>query len=91
MKKIFAMMLIAVATMASCEKKEYVPMDTISNHGTGIAILNDITLKPGQTRTVPHAPMYWVVCGEGCEVRINGVVMRTGGIIHTPEPTNHRK
>lgn len=79
MKRILLSM-IAIVAMASCSKEDLQDADVLHNQGTSKAILNGITLLPGQQEIVPHTTSYNILCDEGCKININGSLYYESGV-----------
>lgn len=72
MKNLLLFAVLAVGLLASCQKEDLIEVDVIVNQGTSDAIVNGITLKPGQREVLPPEKSHVVICGTGCKVNING-------------------
>ena len=88
MKRLFTM--IAIVAMASCSKEGFQDADVLQNQGSSQAILNGITLSPGQKEIVPHSTTYSVSCSEGCKVNINGAIYYQSGVYTNDSKRQHK-
>lgn len=88
MKRLFTM--IAIVAMASCSKEGFQDVDVLHNQGSSQAILNGITLSPGQKEIVSHSTTYSVSCSEGCKVNINGAIYYQSGVYQNDSKRQHK-
>lgn len=89
MKRILTL-AVAVVAMASCSKEGFQDVDVIHNQGSSQAILNGITMSPGQQEIVPHTPNYSITCSEGCKVNINGSIYYQSGVYQNNSKRKHK-
>ena len=82
--------MIAVVAMASCSKEGFQDADVLHNQGSSQAILNGITLSPGQQEIVPHSTTYSVSCSEGCKVNIIGAIYYQSVVYQTDSKRQHK-
>lgn len=79
MKKLL-LSIVAITVMASCSKNEdFTIVDDITNQGQSIVTVGTITLSPGERIIVPHQSSYFILCGVGCRVNINGAIYYKSG------------
>lgn len=89
MKKIL-FSLLAIIVMASCSKEGFQDADVLQNQGESEAILNGITLSPGQQEIVPHSTYYSIICSQGCKVNINGSIYYESGVYQNDSKRQHK-
>ena len=82
--------MIVIVAMASCSKEVFQDADVLHNQGSSQAILNGITLSPGQKEIVPHSTTYSVSCSEGCKVNINGAIYYQSGVYTNDSKRQHK-
>jgi len=93
MNKIKTLMIaiVAMATL-SCEKDKH-PMedaDRIINKGETEVLVSEYVLYPNEEIIIKHREVYFVLCGRGCKVDINGYIHRETGVYDNKTSFKHR-